>query len=137
MSKVLGSLKLDKMANTMYVIGDGDGDGNGKESFVLDISGISDFFSYSGTPLIGASNVVNAVYFNKDQQSNKGESLYKKVADEQSGRIDNVYFGGQLENGVYFNSLTPPPKTSDKARTLQEFEKLGNDGTYSDGGTVA
>ena len=135
MSKVLGSLKLDKMANTMYVIGDGDG--NGKESFVLDISGISDFFSYSGTPLIGASNVVNAVYFNKDQQSNKGESLYKKVADEQSGRIDNVYFGGQLENGVYFNSLTPPPKTSDKARTLQEFEKLGNDGTYSDGGTVA
>ena len=133
MSKVVGSLKLDKMANTMYVIGDG----NGKESFVLDISGISNFFSYSGNPLIGASNIVNAVYFNKDQQSNKGESLYKKVADDKSGMIDNVYFGGQLEDGVYFNKLTPPPKTSSTARTLQEFEKLGNDGKYSDGGTVA
>lgn len=133
MSNVLGSLKLDKMATTMYVIGDG----NGKESFVLDISGISNFYSYSGAPLIGGSNVVNAVYFNKDQQSNKGESLYKKVADEQSGMIDNVYFGGQLENGEYYHKMTPPPKTSDKARTLQEFEKLGNDGKYSDGGTVA
>ncbi|MCH5282425.1 MAG: hypothetical protein J1E59_02085 [Treponema sp.] len=51
--------------------------------------------------------------------------------------IDNVYFGGQLENGEYYHKMTPPQKTSDKARTLQEFEKLGNDGKYSDGGTVA
>lgn len=132
-STVFGSLKLDKMATTINV----DGDGNGKKSFVLDISGISNFYSYSGAPLIGGSHIVNAVYFNKDQQSNKGESLYKKVADEQSGMIDNVYFGGQLENGEYYHKMTTPQKTSDKARTLQEFEKLGNDGTYSDGGTVA
>lgn len=132
-STVFGSLKLDKMAPTINV----DGDGNGKKSFVLDISGISNFFSYSETPLIRGSHVVNAVYFNKDQQTHKGSELYKKVADEQSGMIDNVYFGGQLENGEYYHKMTPPQKTSDKARTLQEFEYLGNDGTYSDGGTVA
>ena len=132
-SKVFGSLKLDKMAPTINV----NGDGNGKKSFVLDISGISNFFSYSETPLIRGSQVVNAVYFNKDQQTHKGSELYKKVADDQSGMIDNVYFGGQLENGENYNKATTPTKTSDKARTLEEFEYLGNNGKYQDGGTVA
>ena len=132
-STVFGSLKLDKMAPTINV----NGDGNGKKSFVLDISNISDINNYTGNVLIEGSSVANAVYFNENQKSNKGRSLYSKIADDQSGMIDNIYFGGQLENGENYNKLTTPTKTSDKARTLEEFEYLGNNGTYPDGGTVA
>ena len=133
-STVFGSLKLDKMAPTINVVGDG----NGKKSFVLDISNISDINNYTGNVLIKGSSVANAVYFNENQKSNKGRSLYSKIADDQSGMIDNVYFGGQLENGENYNKSTTPTKTSDKARTLEEFEYLGNNGYYkNDGGTVA
>ena len=130
-SHVKGSLKLNKIANTMAV----SGDGNGDESFVLDLSSISNFYnSYSETNLM-QSSIINAVYFNKDQEAYKGFSLYEKIVDSQAGKINNVYFDGIRDVNEF--KLNQGVKTSDKARTLQEFEKLGNDGTYSDGGTVA
>ena len=132
-STVLGSLKFDKISSTMNV----SGDGNGKESFVLDISSISDINNYIGNVLIKGGQVVNAVYFNKNQKSNKGRDLYRRIADEQSGVIDNVYFGGKLEEGESFNNANVKTKTYPTARTLEEFEYLGNNGTYPDGGTVA
>ena len=136
-SVVEGSLKLNKIADTMKV----SGDGTGQKSFVLDLSSISNFYNnYSKTNLT-QSGLVNAVYFNEDQESYKdkddnGFALYEKIVDSQAGRINNVYFGGirATTNGFKLNQGV---KTSDKARTLQEFEKLGNDGKYSDGGTVA
>ena len=136
-SHVTGSLKLNKIANTMAV----SGDGNGKTSFVLDLSSISNFYNnYSSTNLM-QSSIINAVYFNEDQESykdkdDKGFALYEKIVDSQAGKINNVYFGGirATTNGFKLNQGV---KTSDKARTLEEFEYLGNNGTYPDGGTVA
>lgn len=128
-----GSLKLDKMSGTMDVTGFG----NGEKSFVLDISNISDINNYTGNVLIKGSSVANAVYFNENQKSNKGRSLYSKIADEQSGVIENVYFGKNLEENEKFNKSDVKVKTSPTARTLEEFEYFGNNGTYPDGGTVA
>ena len=128
-----GALKLDKMSSTMDITGEG----NGKESFVLDISNISNVNNYIGNVLIKGARFVSAVYFNKDQKDNKGKDLYGKIADSKNGVIDNVYFGGELEKGESFNNSNVEFKTSDKARTLEEFEYFGNNGTYPDGGTVA
>ena len=130
---VKGSLKLDKMSSAMDINGLGDG----KESFVLDISNISNVNDYTGNVLIKGARFVSAVYFNKDQKDNKGDNLYKKIADDINGVIDNVYFGGELAEGESFNIYSGKIKTSDKARTLEEFEYFGNNGTYPDGGTVA
>lgn len=134
-SFVKGSLKLDKIADTIKV------SGGGEYSFVLDLSSISNFYTnYTGNNLT-QSGFVSAVYFNKDQENyknqNNGFDLYKKIVDPQSGVINNVYFGG-IRATTHGFKLDEGVKTSDKARTLEEFEYLGNNRVYkNDGGTVA